>query len=181
MFKKTLMVFFGGIVGTAIAISPTFATDMLVALRSSLGTYLTAEGGGGGEVRANRPEVGPWETFKLFDLSAGDLNTGDRICLRTQNGSNYLRVDREKLDAEGEACSPDAMFVIIKVDGSSSGTQINACDSIALRGVESEQYVSAEGGGGTELSVDRYHPPGSWETFIFGGQPNNPGNATSCK
>lgn len=180
MFKQTIPIVLSGITGAAIATSPALAADMLVALRSSVGTYLTAEGGGGGDVKANRPEVGPWETFMLFDLSTGDLQSGDTICLRTHNESNYLRVDRGRLRATGDACSPEAMFVIIKVGAIASDTRIDACDAVALRGFNG-QYASAEGGGGAEVNVDRYHPPGAWETFIFGGQPNNPGSTTSCK
>jgi len=36
-----------------------------VAFRSANGSYLVAESGGGGAVNANRPALGPWETFRL--------------------------------------------------------------------------------------------------------------------
>jgi hypothetical protein len=36
-----------------------------VAFRTANGSYLVAEGGGGGAVNANRPSIGPWETFRL--------------------------------------------------------------------------------------------------------------------
>jgi hypothetical protein len=36
-----------------------------VAFRASDGSWVTAEGGGGGAVNANRPALGPWEQFTL--------------------------------------------------------------------------------------------------------------------
>ena len=34
-------------------------------LRANNGQYVCAEGGGGGEVVADRDALGPWETFRL--------------------------------------------------------------------------------------------------------------------
>jgi hypothetical protein len=36
-----------------------------IALRSSLGYFLSAELGGGGAVNMNRTTIGSWETFQL--------------------------------------------------------------------------------------------------------------------
>jgi hypothetical protein len=50
-------------------------------LRANNGQYVCAEGGGGGEVVANRDARGPWETFRVERV-----RPGDNIALRTSNG-----------------------------------------------------------------------------------------------
>ena len=59
-----------------------------IALRTENGQYLCAEGGGDGEIVANRTAVGPWETFTIAhaDLSYGEITTGQAVILRTDNG-----------------------------------------------------------------------------------------------
>jgi hypothetical protein len=42
-----------------------------VSLRASSGRWVVAEGGGGGEVRADRERRGTWETFYLFEMAWG--------------------------------------------------------------------------------------------------------------
>jgi len=48
----------------------------MVALKACNGQYLSAEGGGGGLVFANRIKIGAWETFKLrsFTVFRGSYN-----------------------------------------------------------------------------------------------------------
>lgn len=59
-----------------------------VALRTANGQYVCAEGGGGGQLVANRATVGPWETFTIVhaDLSMGEIVSGQGVILRTANG-----------------------------------------------------------------------------------------------
>lgn len=51
-----------------------------VALRSSTGHYLCAEGGGNGALVADRVTLGPWEVFELIDLG------NNQAALRSING-----------------------------------------------------------------------------------------------
>ncbi len=59
-----------------------------IALRTENGHFLCAEGGGDGELVANRTAVGPWETFTIAhaDLSYGEITSGQAVILRTDNG-----------------------------------------------------------------------------------------------
>jgi len=43
-----------------------FAGVLHVGLQASDGSWVTAEGGGGGNVNANRPAFGRWERFRVF-------------------------------------------------------------------------------------------------------------------
>jgi hypothetical protein len=43
-----------------------FAGVLTVGLQASDGSWVTAEGGGGSYVNANRPAFGPWERFRVF-------------------------------------------------------------------------------------------------------------------
>jgi carbamate kinase len=59
-------------------------------LRADNGQYVCAEGGGGGEVVANRDRAQEWETFTVERVPGrrgrGNVRTGDSIALRADNG-----------------------------------------------------------------------------------------------
>jgi hypothetical protein len=61
--------------------------------------HLTAEGGGGGDVNANRPWAREWERFKIIRVNgAGVINDRDTIALQAYNGwqssgGNYVVAD----------------------------------------------------------------------------------------
>jgi len=59
---------------------PTQRPYRPISLRAYNGQYVCAEGGGGGEVVANRHEIGVWETFELIDLE------NNKVALRAHNG-----------------------------------------------------------------------------------------------
>ena len=68
-------------------------SNFLISLIAHNGKYVSAEGGGGGSLVANRDEVGAWETFRLIHLS----NKLDRtytalVALQTHNG-HYVRAE----------------------------------------------------------------------------------------
>ena len=54
-------------------------------LRADNGQYVCAEGGGGGEVVANRDKAQEWETLAL-ELNEGRFRGDSRIALRAYNG-----------------------------------------------------------------------------------------------
>ena len=64
--------------------------DAYVAIRAANGQYLCAEGGGsvdgeGGDVNANRDQIGDWETFKMeWKTQPGDTEYGATFTLMSQ-------------------------------------------------------------------------------------------------
>jgi hypothetical protein len=77
-----------------------------VAIRSSHGRFLSAEGGGGAALHANRPAAGPWEQFHV----QGSLVDGAMISLMTSDGAHYVsaRIDETPalIDAEATNAGP---------------------------------------------------------------------------
>ena len=65
----------------------------LVCLQAANGQYLTAEGGGGREVAANRGRPGDWETFIIEEVGSGTIRSGDQIRLRTPDGKYYMTAE----------------------------------------------------------------------------------------
>jgi hypothetical protein len=64
--------------------------DAYVAIRAANGQYVCAVGGGSpggdGEVRADRDQIGPWETFKMeWKTQPGDTEFGASFTLMAQN------------------------------------------------------------------------------------------------
>jgi hypothetical protein len=125
--------------------------------------YVKAEGGGGGEVRANSIAIGSWETFALSVLGGGPLVNGDRVTIRTVN-SNFLQASNGgggPMRASAESAGAFETFVIEKAGGGG----IRPGDRITLRTAgDARWYVAAEGGGGGNVMVNR-PSAGSWETF----------------
>jgi hypothetical protein len=70
-----------------------------VGLKGAHGWYLVAEEGGGGEVRANRDGLGPWETFTPSDpLGASVPPAGPLLPLRVEAGNRYFESDHGRYD-----------------------------------------------------------------------------------
>lgn len=66
---------------------PNIGGTERVCLQSWMGTFVCAEGGGGGLVVVNRPEAQAWETFELNRLDA------DHITLKAHNGQYVCAED----------------------------------------------------------------------------------------
>lgn len=67
----------------------TILADDPVYLSSYWGFYVSAEGGGGGEVNARRVAPAQWETFKLRKVSGSagsQIKSGDIVAIQTYNG-----------------------------------------------------------------------------------------------
>jgi hypothetical protein len=122
-----------------------------VYMRASNGQFLVAEGGGGGDVNANRSALGPWETFGLYS----DRNYSNRVAFKTSTG-HFLSAEGGgggRLLANRTAAHEWEAFIFIDRGGG----------NFALR-TYNGKYVTAEGGGGREVNANRT-AIGPWETF----------------
>ena len=147
-----------------VGLCPRSEPPTRISLQATSGHHLVAEGNGGGTVSANRPAVGPWETFLIGGgTKAGCLPSGDAVRILTSDGF-YLRAEGgggSTLDATATRAGAWELFVIHRVGG---GT-IRSGDSVALQ-APSGHYVVAEKGGGSAVNVNRASI-GPWETFAI--------------
>ena len=124
---------------------------MNIALKAANQKYVAAEGGGGGELVADRDKIGPWETFKVTYLDNNRLalqaSNGKYVC--AENGGGGAVVANRDRIGEWET------FVMVIVDGG----------RIALQ-THDGHYLCAEGGGGRQLVADRVRI-GPWESFYL--------------
>ena len=138
-----------------------------VTLQTWRGHYVVAEGGGGGEVNANRTSARQWETFELIDVDGLALRSGDAVRFRAANG-DYLVAEHGgggAVNANRTAGGPWETFTIEAI-GMPVGALIYEGDEIALRTYRG-QYVVAEEGGGDVVNANRSRV-GAWETFVLG-------------
>ena len=137
-----------------------------IALRASNGTnFVGAESGGGGLVKADAANVGPWETFTVTNLGGGPLVSGDRIALMTASGTYLLQAiggGGAALRATGMAIGPFETFVI---DRGSQGP-VRHGEQVTLKAVSTPFYVIAESGGGGGVNVNSANRA-LWETFTL--------------
>jgi hypothetical protein len=136
-----------------------------VSLRTSNGThYVTAVGGGGSTVVADRRVPSAWETFALRTLEGGPILSGDRVTIWTADDAHLLQA------AEGGGAvltatpSAPGMWDTFVVEWNGSGP-IASGDTLSLRTATTPPwYVSAELGGGGAINVNR-QSKGAWEVF----------------
>jgi hypothetical protein len=137
-----------------------------VHLRASNGSsFVTAAGGGGGDVRADKLAAAPWETFHVVVLSGGPLVSGDRVALQTFDGAHYLQAvagGGAGLRATATQIGAFETFIVEKPDGGA----IRDGDAVRFRSSAAPWYISAESGGGSGLTVNR-PSAGAWETFTI--------------
>lgn len=153
-------------VGAAIAPG---ATTRSLTLRTAVGAqYVSAENGGGGALTANRAAASTWETFTLYDLNGGTLQSGDLVALGSLDGHFVCAEDGGggSVNATRTDAQDWESFRVVKIGG--TGTAINDGDQIALQTKVSGLYVSAINGGGAGLVADRTAASG-WEAFVVGG------------
>jgi C1A family cysteine protease len=130
-----------------------------VTIRSDIGLWVCAEGGGGQGVNAKRASAGPWETYTLIDLNGGLLYSGDTVALRTSNG-RFLTVSNNAVVATAMSIGSNEKFTLIRKLGAG---QVMGRDGIWFR-ASNNMYWCAENGGGTVVNANRTSP-GGWETF----------------
>jgi cytochrome c len=134
-------------------------------IRASNGQWVAAEGGGGGDVNANRSAAAQWETFTLIDWNGGTLDTNDAVSFRTYDGVHYLVAvggGGGAVRATSVQAAAAERFTLIRMSGSGA---IGSGTSVAFR-ASNGQYLVAEGGGGGGLNADR-DSVGVWETFTL--------------
>jgi subtilisin family serine protease len=82
-----------------------------VHLRAANGSYVVAEGGGGGAVNANRVTAGAHETFTLINAAGfPTFNTGDPVALQAANGQFVSAVNGGGVSGSGSVLA-DGVFI----------------------------------------------------------------------
>jgi hypothetical protein len=137
-----------------------------IALAAANGSYLSAEGGDGWEVCAIPPEIGSWETFRLFNRTrpGEEPRHGDSVVLQAWHGRFLSAVGGGggALNAALRWIEASTTFTIERVAG--AGT-VRSGDEVALRAANGN-YVVAEGGGGGAVNANRTYRT-AWETFTI--------------
>jgi FKBP-type peptidyl-prolyl cis-trans isomerase FkpA len=64
----------------------TSPTQYTISVRTDAGNYFSVENNGNAAVLANRTAIADWETFRLFDVDAGALETGNVVRIETTSG-----------------------------------------------------------------------------------------------
>ncbi|OGU16984.1 MAG: hypothetical protein A2X61_07465 [Ignavibacteria bacterium GWB2_35_12] len=119
-----------------------------VALRTSGGYFICADGGGGGNILADRESVGGWEIF--YVIPVGD----HKIALKTQKGKYVSVADNiETIKANKDSIGTTEIFDIVDLDD----------NKIALKGANGK-YITAINGGEHEVSANRDKIL-EWEVF----------------
>jgi chitinase len=129
------------------------------------GQYLSARNAGGGEVTAAGAAQREWENFQLVDENGGQLRDGDEVHLRTYDGRHYLQAGDGTVNAAATSASEAASFHIVRVGG---GDTIAIGDTVALRSKSQQTFVSAQNGGGGEVTATSAEN-GAWEHFVLLG------------
>jgi hypothetical protein len=159
----------------------TFVSTLVphVWLRASDGHYLTAVGGGGGAVTADRQTPAAWETFTIRTLEGGLVLPGDRVNIWTADGLHLLQASAgggSTLTAAGATPGPWEAFLLERISGPSGAAAITSGDAIALRTAGATWYVTAERGGGGPVNANKA-VRGEWETFLLGYLPGQRSDA----
>lgn len=121
--------------------------------RLETGQYMTAEGGGGRELVADRRQIGPWETFWLYFVDP----TTDLIYFKTFDGNYYVTAEcggGDLLVANRTERGPWETFRYRYVPGNQISLQAH-----------NGHYVCFENGGGGIVTADRDWV-GPWETLF---------------
>jgi hypothetical protein len=122
-----------------------------VTLRAYDGQYVCAEGGGGGNVDANRNWAYTWENFDILYLPDG------HVALEAANGQ-YVSAEGGgggDVHANRDAIGSWEEFML----------EYRGYDRVAFR-TANGYYLCAEGGGGQRVVANRTAaPPGGWEEF----------------
>jgi len=158
------------------------ATTRTLTLKTAVGAqFVSAENGGGGDVNANRAVAQGWETFTLYDLNGGTLQSGDLVNIATADGHFFCAENGGGgvLDATRTDPASWETFRVAKIGG--TGTAINDGDQISLQTQVLGQFVSAVNGGGGGVTADRATASG-WEAFVVGsgGTVTPPSGGTSA-
>jgi len=134
-------------------------------LKASNGQYMSAQGGGGGAVVADRNVADTWETFTVYDRTSTALSDGDQINLAAFHGQ-FLCAENgggSEVDATRIIAHEWETFTISRIGG--GGGQFEPGAQVSLRAFNGS-YVSAQGGGGAGVTADAARV-GPYETFTI--------------
>lgn len=139
--------------------------QLTVNISTSTGNYLVADQGGGADLMAYSTWAKGWETFTLQDLTQSTLTDGDVVTLQGGQGQWASAVN-----GGGGVITVTAPwqrgweeFTIHKLNGSGA---IGDGDTFALQTSVGGQYVSADDGGGSDVTATAPWAR-SWETFML--------------
>lgn len=138
---------------------------MKVHLKAGNGQYVTAEGGGGQEINANRSTAQLWETFDLQVVGGGALVSGAKVNLKTSNGKSYLSANQGgggTLKADREWAKEWETFEITAPD-IGLGLPIPNGAGVTLQ-TQNGHFLCAENNGGHGVNATRI-VASTWETF----------------
>ena len=134
-----------------------------ISLRTASGNVLSVANNGNTAVLADKTSIGDWERFRLFDVNGGTLDTGDTVRIETTSGWGFVHSSNGTLAAianPGQSFTQE-QFVLESVSGG-----LRNGSEIALKALGTGLYVSAENGGGGQVTVTKT-AVGSWETFTL--------------
>ncbi len=118
-----------------------------IALLAPNGRFVAAEGGGGGELVANRSAAGAWESFTEAVVSSVGLRTDVRSFVCAEGGGGQPLVANRSSQGAWETFRSLSFSI----------------GQVAFQATNG-QYVAAEGGGGSNLVANR-SSAGAWERF----------------
>jgi len=135
-----------------------------VNFRASNGQFVVAEGNGNNIVNANRDVASTWETFYIWDLNGGSLQSGDPINIVTSDGWYFSAVDEggSTLNTYVQQALTWEEFSIVRLSGAG---EVHDGDLIAIQ-TRNGHYLVAESGGGDIVNANRT-AIGLWETFTI--------------
>jgi hypothetical protein len=153
--------------------------DKQFAFRTDDGSYVCAEGGGGGAVVADRPAVGKWEVFTVVRLRPVGRPWFSRlwrrpvpnyyVAIRAANGQYVCAEGGGYLEGEGTGklmANRDQIgdWETFKMEWKTppGDTEFGATFTLMA---QKFVYVCAESGGGGDVVANR-DQAGPWETFL---------------
>ena len=143
-----------------------FVTSLIarVQLKTAGGHFLTAEGGGGWAVHADRRQPGEWETFVMAARDGGPVLDGDRVTLQTSDGRHYLQANLGGGDLLMAAATIAGSWETFVIE-TGRDAAITDGDTCSLRTTtDPPWYASASADGGNDVHVNQ-RSAGRWETF----------------
>jgi hypothetical protein len=130
------------------------------------GEFLGAQNNGGSGVVADAMAAQAWETFTLYDINNGTLQSGDSVFIQAGNGQYWQAVNAggSTLNAASNNTLQWETFKVVKQNGSGA---IQSGDIVGLQDFGGT-WVSAQNGGGGPVYA--YGASlGAWEQLRIGG------------
>jgi beta-glucanase (GH16 family) len=139
------------------------------------GNFLGAQNDGGSGVIAAATVAQAWETFTLFDLNGGSLQSGDSVFIQAGNGQYWqaLNAGGSTLNAASNSTLQWETFKVVKQTGSGP---IQSGDIVGLQDYGGSWVSAQNGGGGPVFAYGA--ALGAWEQLKIDGLPAGTGGGT---